>query len=129
MARSQEDKAQIGLTAEADEALKTVAENYLAGSQHDAYRLAIAYAIAAGLRPEDAPSSGYTTKFSALGTIEVGTSLRDVLDILQVGDPQRPFATAERLADAGIRALSKRLAGEESLADILDELSLVPEGD
>lgn len=124
MARTQDDKTQIGLTAEADEALKAVAETYFAGSQQDAYRFAIAYAIAARLGPEDAPPSGYTTKYSALGTIETGTVIRDVLEILSVGDPERPFATAEKLADAGIRALSRRLSGNENMADILDEFTL-----
>jgi hypothetical protein len=41
------------------------------------------------------------------------------LEILQVGDQARPFATAEKLAELGVREISRRLEGNESLADIM----------
>jgi hypothetical protein len=118
MAKAQEDKQQIGLTPEGDEAIKLLAASHFA-NQTDAYRFAIAYAIAAGLNPNDAPQSGYQTKYNALGTLESGSSLRDLLEILKVGDPERPFATAEKLAELGVREIARRLEGNESLTDIM----------
>ena len=76
-----------------------------------------------GLDPADAPQGGYGTKFNALGTLESGSSIRDLIDILNVGDTSRPFATAEKLAELGVRELARRLQGNESLADILNEVS------
>ena len=118
MAKAAEDKQQIGLTPEADEALKELTTKYFA-SQTDAYRFAISYAIAAGLDPTAAPRSGYITKYNALGTLESGSSLRDMLEILEVGEPGRPFATAEKLAELGVREISRRLEGSDSFAEIL----------
>lgn len=118
MAKAQDDKQQIGLTATGDEAIKILSPDWFA-SQTDAYRFAIAYAIAADLNIDDAPQSGYQTKYNALGTLESGSSLRDLLEILGVGDAQRPFATAERLAELGVRDIARRLEGNENMADIM----------
>lgn len=123
MARSHEDKQQIGLTAAGDEALQVLLDNDRFGNQTDAYRFAIAYAIAADLDPADAPQGGYNTKFNALGTLESGSSIRDLIDVLSVGETNRPFATAERLAEVGVRDLARRLASNESLAEIMNEVS------
>lgn len=123
MSQPTTDKAQIGLTNEGDEALREIANLYFGGSQQDAYRFSIAYAVAVGLTPEDAPESGYHTKFNALGGVESGTSVRDLLDVLGVGDSARPFAAAERLADIGARNLATRLRGSEGLGEILESLS------
>jgi hypothetical protein len=122
----QEDKQQIGLTPTGNEAIEVLApetRDGLFASQADAYRFAISYAIAMGLDPADAPQGGYSTKFNALGTLESGSSIRDLIDILNVGDTSRPFATAEKLAELGVRELARRLQGNESLADILSEVS------
>lgn len=119
-----DDKQQIGLTEEANQAITRIAASDFAGSQQDAYRFAIAYAIGAGLDLDDAPKGGYVTKFSALGTLETGRSIRDLLEILNLGDPSRPFATAERLAEVGVTEIARRLDGNETLADLLGEMSV-----
>src|SRR4051794_40629069 len=98
--------------------IKDLASTHFA-SQTDAYRFAIAFAIASDLDPLSAPQSGYTTKYNALGTLESGSSLRDLLEILNIGDQSRPFATAEKLAELGVREIARRLEGSESMADIL----------
>ena len=123
MASEKDDKQQIGLTPEANDDIAKIAAEHFGGSQQDAYRFAIAYAIGAGLDLDRAPQGGYVTKFNALGTLETGTSIRDLLDILQIGDPGRPFATAEKLAELGIRDIARRLEGNETLADLLSEVS------
>ena len=119
MAKAQEDKQQIGLTAAGEEAIQVLVADGRFASQTDAYRFAISYAIGAGLDPADAPQGGYNTKFNALGTLESGSSIRDLIDILGVGDTQRPFATAEKLAELGVREIAKRLEGNETLAEII----------
>jgi hypothetical protein len=129
VAKGQEDKQQIGLTQVGNDAIEVLApetRDGLFASQTDAYRFAISYAIAMGLDPADAPQGGYSTKFNALGTLESGSSIRDLIDILNIGDTSRPFATAERLAELGVRELARRLKGNESLADILSEVSAQP---
>jgi hypothetical protein len=126
VAKTQEDKQQIGLTPAGDEAIKVLApdgRDGLFASQTDAYRFAISYAIAAGLDPADAPSGGYSTKFNALGTLESGSSIRDLIDILDIGDTNRPFATAEKLAELGVCEIARRLQGNESLAEIMNDVS------
>lgn len=125
MAGDKDDKQQIGLTPEASDSIAQIANEHFGGSQQDAYRFAIAYAIGADLDLDDAPQGGYTTKFNALGTLESGTSIRDLLEILQIGEPSRPFATAEKLAELGVRDIACRLAGNETLADLLDEVTTV----
>jgi hypothetical protein len=125
VANAQEDKQQVGLTPTGNEAIEVLApetRDGLFASQTDAYRFAIAYAIAAGLDPADAPG-GYVTKFSALGTLESGSSIRDLIEILDIGETSRPFATAEKLAELGVREIARRLEGNESLADIICEVS------
>lgn len=123
MAKTQEDKQQIGLTPAGDEAIQALVAVGLFASQSDAYRFAISYAIAAGLDPADAPQGGYSTKFNALGTLESGSSIRDLIDILGIGETHRPFATAEKLAELGVREIARRLDGNESLADIMTEIA------
>jgi hypothetical protein len=126
VANAQEDKQQIGLTPTGNEAIDVLApetRDGLFASQTDAYRFAIAYAIAAELDPADAPLGGYVTKFNALGTLESGSSIRDLIEILGIGETNRPFATAEKLAELGVREIARRLEGNESLADIMREVS------
>lgn len=123
MANAQEDKQQVGLTPTGDEAIQILVSDGRFASQTDAYRFAISYAIAAGLDLADAPLGGYITKFNALGTLESGSSIRDLIEILGIGETSRPFATAEKLAELGVREIARRLEGNESLADIMTEVS------
>ncbi|MBV9383336.1 MAG: hypothetical protein JO242_22045 [Streptosporangiaceae bacterium] len=129
MANAQEDKQQVGLTQAGEEAIQILMSDGRFASQTDAYRFAISYAIAASLDPADAPPGGYTTKFSALGTLESGSSIRDLIEIHGIGDTSRPFATAEKLAELGVREIARRLEGNESLADILSEASTTANDD
>jgi hypothetical protein len=83
--------------------------------------------VRAGTYPAEAsregPQGGYNTKFNALGTLESGSSIRDLIEILGIGETNRPFATAEKLAELGAREIARRLEGNESLADIMTEVS------
>lgn len=119
----QADKKQIGLTPEGNQALDSLMLLGLFEAEVDAYRFAITYAIAAGLRLEDAPKSGYVTKYAATGTLDQPGIIRDLLSILGIGEVQRPYATAERLAELGVRALATRIEAHEALDSILTGVS------
>jgi len=57
------------------------------------------------------------------GEIDIDGIIRDLIDLLAVGDPGRPYATAEKLAELGNTAIGKRLEESESLADIMLNVS------
>jgi hypothetical protein len=114
-----DDKKQIGLTPAGQASLELLMAEGRFATETDAYRFGITYAIAAGLDLDDAPPGGYATKFNAAGGLDIGNGVRDLLDILEIGDTQRPYATAEKLAELGVTDVARRLQGNESLADIM----------
>ncbi len=113
------DKKQIGLTPAGNAALAQLMDAELFATETDAYKVGIAYSLGKGLDPDEAPESGYQTKFNAAGGLDVYQEIRDVIGILRPRDADRPYATAERLAELGVTALAERIAAHESLADIL----------
>jgi hypothetical protein len=117
-----DDKKQIGLTLAGSKALARLMATGLFAIEGDAYKFGIAYAVAMGIDPDDAPDSGYGTKFNATGGLDREGLVRDLLSVLNIGDATRPYATAERLAEVGLIALVKRIEAHESLAEILEEL-------
>jgi hypothetical protein len=123
MAQLGEDKRQIGLTSAGQTALEVLMTDGRFATETDAYKFGISYAIAAGFDPEDAPSGGYNTKFNAGGGLDIDGVIRDLIDVLAVGDRARPYATAEKLAELGVTAIARRLEGSESLADIMVDVS------
>ena len=123
MPSASEDKKQIGLTLVGNQALARVMDARVVVSESDAYRVAIAYALGAGMDPETAPKGGYQTKFNAAGGIDIDGQIRDLIAILLPTYSERPYATAERLAELGMMALAKRLADQDSLADVLREMA------
>jgi hypothetical protein len=123
MAQLGEDKRQIGLTSAGQTALEVLMTDGRFAEQTDAYKFGISYAIAAGLDPDEAPTGGYNTKFNAGGGLDIDGVIRDLIDVLAVGDPSRPYATAEKLAELGVTAIARRLEGNESLADIMLDVS------
>jgi hypothetical protein len=123
MAQLGEDKRQIGLTPAGQTALEVMMADGRFATETDAYKFGISYAIAAGLDPENAPLGGYNTKFNASGGLDIGGVIRDLIEVLEVGDPKRPYATAEKLAELGVTEVARRLEGNESLADVMENIS------
>lgn len=117
------DKKQIGLTRAGSEALAELMGAGLFASETDAYRVGISYALAKGMDPSGAPEGGYQTKFNAAGGLDVYSEIRDLVTILRPQDADRPYTTAERLAELGITALATRVAEHESFAEILSEFA------
>ena len=116
--RGVDDKQQIGLTAETDEKLKIIAERYFGGREADVYRFAIAFAIANNLE-FDGSTGKFETKFNAMGTLDIDQKIRMLLTVLQVGDQDRPYATAEKLAEAGVIKMARMLDAGASFADLI----------
>jgi hypothetical protein len=83
------------------------------------YEVAISCALAKRLDPTDVPAVGYTTKFNAADGLDLYGEIRDVIAILRPQDRDRPYATAERLAELGVTDLASRIEAHESFADIL----------
>ena len=117
------DKKQIGLTPAGGIALDQLMSAGLFASETDAYKVAIAYSLAKGYEPSQAPDGGYQTKFNAAGGLDVYQEIRDLIAILRPQDALHPYATAERLAEIGVTELASRVAAHESVADILAEFS------
>lgn len=126
MGESLSDKKQIGLTPAGNAALTELMEAGLFEAESDAYRVSIAYALAKGFDPNDAPESGYQTKFNAAGGLDTAQDIRDLVAILRPQDARRPYAVAERLAELGITDLARRIAAHEPLAEILSEFDAAP---
>jgi hypothetical protein len=117
------DKLQIGLTAAGSTALERLMADGLFGTESDAYKFAIAYALGSGIDPSDAAERGYQTKFNAAGGLDRDGTIRDLIAIVRPSDAERPYATAERLAEAGLIEIARRLGTHDSLADLLDEVT------
>jgi hypothetical protein len=122
MTQPGEDKRQIGLTPVGQAAIEVLMADGRFATETDAYKFGISYAIAAGLDPNEAPT-GYKTKFNVIGGLDIDGVIRDLIDVLTVGDPSRPYATAEKLAELGVTAIARRLEGSQSLADIMADVS------
>ena len=119
-----DDKVQIGLTKQGDEALETLTKQMeLLTTEGDAYKLAVAYALGKNMQVSEAPERGYGTKFNATGGLDRDGTLRDLIVLLRPEYAGRPYANAERLAELGVTELAKRLTAHETLADILTELA------
>ena len=132
MEQLSEDKSQIGLTPAGQAAIEQLTESRLFSEQSDAYKLGIAYAIAAGLDIDSAPGGGYQTKFNAAGGLDKDGLVRQLIEVLEIGETGRPYATAEKLAEIGVTTIATRLAGNETLAEILSEVAFEtdpPEGE
>lgn len=117
-----DDKAQIGLTAAGSAALSDLVERGIFASEGDGYRLGVAFALASNMSLKSAPQKGYMTKFNASGGLDRDGTLREVVTLLAPNGADRPYATAERLAELGVTAIHARVLRNESLADILAEL-------
>lgn len=120
------DKLQIGLTTVGSSALEQVMTDGLFGTESDAYKFAIAFALGSGIDPSNAADGGYQTKFNAAGGLDRDGTVRDLIAIVRPHDANRPYATAERLAEAGLIELARRLGAHESLADILEDITSDP---
>jgi len=88
-------------------------------TEGDAYKFAIAYALATECDPADAPKGGYQTKFNAAGGLDRDGAVRDLVSLLRPSDSNRPYAVAERLAEVGATVIAEMLEANLGLAEIV----------
>ena len=117
------DKAQVGLSSETDDKLKSLLEKDDGpfARDQDVYRLAVAIALAEGLDP--APESrSYDTKFAA-GGVDPDQALRSAIQYLRDDHDGRPAALMERLAEAGVERIYDHVDSGKALHELLTTVS------
>jgi len=115
------DKKQIGLTAKGQADLDKVMESGWFKEEQDAYRLAIAVALAGGVAAPAEELTGISTKYNFGGGVDVEGLVRSLIGIFAPEHVSSPGRHAERLAHAGLAILASRLADEDALlADAMD---------
>jgi hypothetical protein len=109
------DKAQIGLTPTASRHLQQVMASGWFSKEQDAYRVAIAIALANDVvaNPEDL--AGIENKYNFMGGVDRDGRLRALINALSPDHTSAPARFAERLAHAGLAILASRLGDEDAL--------------
>ena len=121
------DKTQLGLTLAAREQLDDVYSQGGFDDLQDAYRLAIAVALAQELVPTDAAASRNT--YVNIGGLDPDRSLRTAVLVVRDDHEDRPAAFIERLAEAGIAKIHKHLHEGKSLRELLALYEPVGDGE
>lgn len=85
----------------------------------EAYRVAIAVALARGLSEDDVPERvNATTKYN-VGSLDPEGRIRDLISIMRPQDSVRPYAVAEWLAEAGLAYILRQLEDGALLSEVL----------
>jgi hypothetical protein len=113
----QADKLQPGLTSVAREQLDEIFEAGGFDDKQDAYRLAVAVALAEDLEPADAAAS--RTTYVNIGGLDPDGSLRSAVLAIRDDHDGRPVAFIERLAETGVARIQKHLDDGKSLRELL----------
>jgi len=109
------DKVQIGLTPLGAQHLDAVMRTQWFENAQDAYRLAIAVALAGGVVATPEQIAGSDTKYSFMGGIDRDGRVRALINALAPSEGAAPARYAERLAHAGLAILASKLADEDAL--------------
>ena len=114
-----EDVTTLGLTADAHTALRALKDGGYFGEMVDAYRFAIAYAIARGVTPPEASTGKRQTIFN-VGTLDPDGTLRAAVRALAPEGATAPYRHAEKLAEWGVLELGAAAdAGTLSIVDLV----------
>jgi hypothetical protein len=109
------DKAQIGLTPLGAQHLDAVMKTDWFATAQDAYRLAIAVAIAHEVVATPEQIAGSDTKYNFMGGVDRDGKVRALISALAPAEAATPARYAERLAHAGLAILASKLADEDAL--------------
>lgn len=116
-----QDKAQIGITPAAECQLDQLMLTGWFADRQDAYRVAIAVALARRLEPSAADLVGLRTAYNFTGGIDRDGKLRQLIAVLRPSEAARPAIFSERLAHAGLAFLVDRLVtASGTLTDALN---------
>jgi hypothetical protein len=116
------DRVQLGLTDAARRDLEYLETEWALRDRQDGYRLAIAVALARDLPPTGESAS--RTNYVSVGGVDPRGMLRDAILELRLDHAGRPYALAERLAEAGLRLMAQWTEDGRSIRELL--ASLVP---
>src|SRR5258708_39354098 len=97
-----EDFINIGLTKETHEILQLLKDNAVFNEMQDAYRFGIAFAIVQGLVASE--NLSFKTSFH-VASIDRDGSLRNLITEVYPEAADRPYAMAQRLAEAGLERM------------------------
>lgn len=97
-----EDLINIGLTKETHEVLQKLKDDGVFNEMQDAYRFSIAFAIVQRLVASE--SLSFKTSFH-VATIDRDGSLRNLITEIYPEAADRPYAMAQRLAEAGLEKM------------------------
>jgi hypothetical protein len=122
-----QDKAQIGLTPSGERFLdELMGMNWFLDRQ-DAYRVAIAVALARRLDPDPSEMVGIRTSYNFSGGVDRDGKLRQIIAALNPREAMRPAVFAERLAHAGLKFLNEKIIVDGwTLTDALDPEKTIP---
>lgn len=114
------DKQQLGLTQGTHAVLLRLKEEDVFSEMQDGYRFGIAFAMAKGyLAPEGLNTR---TTFSA-STLDPNRLIHDAIVELYPEAANRPYAFAERLAEAGVLELGKMYEAKDlKFGDIFSDI-------
>ena len=116
------DPITIGLSTEAMDMIDTLSgESGIFREALDAYRFAIALAIAHNVDPESVIMKKRQTKYN-VGSLDPNKRIFEAIRSLTPVSELPPYRRAERLAEWGIKELYARLRSGKSIRDIQSEL-------
>jgi hypothetical protein len=107
---SEEDITNVGLTENTHIMLKKLKINRIFNEMHDGYRFGIALAIARGLT---APENLKIETFLSVSTLDKDGMLRNLITELYPEARERPYAMAQRLAEAGLTEIGQLYENDE----------------
>lgn len=119
---SKGDKAQVGLSIDGNdhiEHLTKVHKWFETGI--DAYRVAVAVAIARGMQESDLKMPKQRTTKYGVGSIDESGKLREMIVTLRPELSDRPYAHSEWLAEIGLSIIRNELEEGKYLSEIISE--------
>lgn len=116
------DKSQVAISEASRDLADEVVERGGFAERQDVYRLAIAVALIKQLEP--APEDvGGRINYLGVGSLDQDGSIRTAIMQLREEGRDRPYALAERLAEAGIAELHEHLNSGRSIREFLASLA------
>jgi hypothetical protein len=106
-----EDNVTVSLTEDTHAILQKFKNDGIFNEMQDGYRFGIAFAIARGLI---APANFKTrTTFLNVGSLDKDGSLRNLITEIYPDSAERPYAMAERLAEAGLTEMGRQYENDQ----------------
>jgi hypothetical protein len=116
-----DEPIQVGLSKEGHDKLLRLKEDGHFGDMADAYRFAIALAVAHGASPDDKPLRNGPTIFN-IGSLDPDRALYTVIKALFNPQSEPVYKVAEKLAEWGVHELYRLSEGGSiPIVDLIEE--------